>query len=164
MRIRIRREEVSRGGQGLLRAEPCLPWAGADVLSPDSLLLKPGEGPSPRLALSLPLGAVMRPEPTGRRLGPAVYRKGGFLEVPPPPLSHPSQLCSWKLKELGSGTGLGVDCGPSRMPDFGSHHPQEGSVLLADRISVPAASFTCCMVSGKFLVFSRASISSYIYI
>lgn len=96
-----KRKDEQRG-QGLLRAETCLPSVGADVLSPDSPLQKPGEGPSPRLALSLPLGAVMRPEPTGRRPGPAVHWKGSFLEVPPPPLPHPSQLCSWKLKELGS--------------------------------------------------------------
>lgn len=36
-------------------------------------------------------------------------------------------------------------------------------MLLADRISVPAEWFTCSEVRGKFLVFSQASVSSYIY-
>lgn len=74
------------------------------------------------------------PEAWAHRWGPAVRRKGGFLEVPLPPLPHPRQLCSWKLKELG----CNVYCGLSRKPVIGSYPPREGSALLADRISVPA--------------------------
>lgn len=48
---------------------------------------------------------------------------------PLPHALHPPSHCSWKLKELGR-----MFMWPEQMPVFGSHHPQEDPVLLADRI------------------------------
>lgn len=125
------KRRVNRGFKACSKQNCVFPEQEQMFLSPDAPLRKPGEGPSPRLALLLPPGAVMRPRPTG----PVLLSPGKVASWKFCPSPAPSQSTLFlEVKRTGPQYSLW----PEQDAVFGSYLPWEGSVLLADRISVPA--------------------------
>lgn len=143
---------MSKGVKACSKRNCVFPGQGHMFLSPDSPRQKPGRAPLPGWRCSCPLG---QSGSLGQQARSSCPRKR-WLPGSSSPSPVPSQSTLFlEVNETGPQCLL---C-PSRMPVAGSYPPQEGLVLLADRISVPAQLFPYCVIWGKLLDLSRGSTS-----